>query len=281
MKDPPGRDRARCEYPPARSPSQAHVGWGNGRSGRAIGGCSEFESSRTVRLLRARRPDEIPRVSLADGKRVPFAGGHESWVSPWRTRPAGDLMFSGGGDGRRGGVWEAGPRPRNRCQDNRRAGRDRRPPGVAGDGKLLASGGNDRAVPSCGNPDAASLSSASSGSHRDGFIHSPFHPDGRPLLAATCSLSPILGPRHGEGRSGPVQGPESLHHRDYERDGEMRERLRGLDISPGRQVGRGPSGLPRGLGAARGHERAVRAGLRRGRRAALPGPCWPTASPAG
>ena len=47
----------------------------------------------------------IQRVSLADGKKVAFAGGHDSWVFSLAFSPDGETTYSGGGDGRVV-VWE-------------------------------------------------------------------------------------------------------------------------------------------------------------------------------
>src|SRR3954471_18082776 len=55
----------------------------------------------------------IQRFNLSDGKRVAFAGGHESWVFSLAFSPDGERAYSGGGDGRLV-VWEtaaASPRP--------------------------------------------------------------------------------------------------------------------------------------------------------------------------
>src|SRR5207245_9087301 len=42
----------------------------------------------------------IQRFNLADGKRVSFSGGHESWVFSLAFSTDGEKAFSGGGDGR-------------------------------------------------------------------------------------------------------------------------------------------------------------------------------------
>ena len=121
----------------------------------------------------------IQRVSLADGKKVPLAGGHESWVFSLAISPGGETIYSGGGDGRVA-VWEtesATPKPIRMIDAHRGWVRGL---GVSRDGKLLASGGNDRVV---------RLWEASSGrlvreltGHQSQVYSLVFSTDGRTLL---------------------------------------------------------------------------------------------------
>lgn len=123
----------------------------------------------------------MQRVSMADGKKVAFPGGHESWVFSLAISPDGETTYSGGGDGRVV-AWETGsvsPKPIRTVEAHRGWVRAL---GVSRDGKFLASGGNDRAV---------RLWEASSGrlvrelaGHQNQVYSLIFPPDGKTLLTA-------------------------------------------------------------------------------------------------
>src|SRR5579875_1913505 len=122
----------------------------------------------------------IQRVSLADGKRVPFAGGHDSWVFSLAFSPGGETCYSGGGDGRVA-AWEtdsAGPKP-TRAIDAHRGWV--RALAVSPDGKLIASGGNDRAV-RLWERETGRLVHQLMG-HRNHVYSLEFGPDGKSLLS--------------------------------------------------------------------------------------------------
>jgi WD40 repeat protein len=106
--------------------------------------CCRFDP-RARFVLCGLESSEIQRVSLVDGKRIPFAGGHESWVFSLAFSPGGETCYSGGGDGRVV-VWEtasAAPKPIRTIDAHRGWVRAL---AVSPDGKLIASGGNDRTV---------------------------------------------------------------------------------------------------------------------------------------
>jgi len=88
----------------------------------------------------------IQRFSLADGKRVDYAGGHDSWVFSLACTPDGAQTISGGGDGRLS-FWEtdasAAPKPIRQVEAHKGWIRAL---GVSPDGSLLASGGDDKLV---------------------------------------------------------------------------------------------------------------------------------------
>jgi WD40 repeat protein len=126
------------------------------------------------------------RVSMDDGKKIAFAGGHESWVFSLAVAPGGETTYSGGGDGRVV-VWEtdaAAPKPIRTIDAHRGWVRVL---GVSLDGKLVASGGNDRTV---------KLWEATTGrlvheltGHPKHVYSLDFHPDGQSLLTADLAGS--------------------------------------------------------------------------------------------
>lgn len=122
----------------------------------------------------------VQRVGLADGKKTPFPGGHDSWVFSLACSPGGETTYSGGGDGRVV-AWEtasASPKP-VRIIDAHRGWV--RALGVSRDGKLIASGGNDRAVRLW---DAASGRLVRELAGHQGQVYSlSFHADGRTLFS--------------------------------------------------------------------------------------------------
>ncbi|WP_406698339.1 WD40 repeat domain-containing protein [Singulisphaera sp. Ch08] len=87
----------------------------------------------------------VQRFDLADGKRVLFPGGHDSWVFSFAFSADGATTFSGGGDGRIT-AWETAastPQPVRKIEAHQGWIRAL---SVSPDGTLLASGGNDRMV---------------------------------------------------------------------------------------------------------------------------------------
>lgn len=122
----------------------------------------------------------LRRVSLTDGKKTDFPGGHDSWVFSLTFSPGGETTYSGGGDGRIA-VWETSatlPKPVRTIDAHHGWVRAL---GVSRDGRLVASGGNDRAV---------RVWEASTGrlvhelsAHQNHVYSLSFHPDGRTLLS--------------------------------------------------------------------------------------------------
>ncbi len=169
----------------------------------------------------------VQRVSLADGKRTPFAGGHDSWVFSLACSPDGQSVYSGGGDGRVV-AWPtdpANPKPVRMIDAHRGWVRAL---GVSHDGKIIASGGNDRSV---------RLWESSSGrlvreltGHGNHVYSLEFHPDGKTLLSGD-----LLGSiRQWDLATGKALGSfdaKPLHHHDA---GQMVEfgGVRGLAVSP-------------------------------------------------
>jgi WD40 repeat protein len=177
----------------------------------------------------------VQRVSLADGKKVPFAGVHDSWVFSLAMSPGGETAYSGGGDGRVA-VWEtdaASPKPVRTIDAHRGWVRGL---GVSGDGKILASGGNDKVV---------RLWETSSGrlihelnGHQNHVYSLEFHPDGQTLLTGD-----LLGTiRQWDLASGKAIGSfdaKPLHHFDNNQRVDYGG-VRGLSVSPdGAFVGAG------------------------------------------
>ena len=121
----------------------------------------------------------IQRFNLADGKRVSFSGGHDSWVFSLAFSADGEKTFSGGGDGLVT-VWEtASESPQAIRKIDAHQGWIRAM-SVSPDGTLLATGGNDRVV---------KLWEVSSGSlirelkgHLGHIYSVEFHPNGKSLL---------------------------------------------------------------------------------------------------
>jgi WD40 repeat protein len=122
----------------------------------------------------------VERFNLADGKRVAFPGGHDSWVFSLAFSPDGERAFSGGGEGRVV-IWEtagATPKPIRTIEAHRGWVRAI---AVSPDGNLLATGGNDRTV-RLWNPSTGSLIRELNG-HLGHIYSLEYHPSGKALLS--------------------------------------------------------------------------------------------------
>jgi len=122
----------------------------------------------------------VQRVNLADGKRLAFPGGHESWVFSLAFSKDGERTFSGGGDGRVS-VWEtssAAPKPIRKIEAHQGWIRAM---DLSKDGNFLATGANDRLVKLW---DAANGSLVRELKGHTSHVYSlVFHPDGKTLLS--------------------------------------------------------------------------------------------------
>ncbi len=240
---------------PARfDPKQAHVvaQWPAGRP--LV--CCRFEPKGRF-VFGGLESATIPRFNLTDGKTVPFAGGHDSWVFALAFSPDGETIYSGGGDGRVA-VWEtaaaSSPKPVRKIEAHRGWVRAL---GMSPDGTLLATGGNDRMV---------RLWETSSGSlvrefggHLGHVYSLEFPPGGKTLLSGD-----LLGAMQewdlGSGKAIGHFDAKALHTYDGGQQVRLRRRPR---------TG-GHAGWPlrRGRGVAQSHEsprgrpRTDRAGLR-------------------
>lgn len=170
----------------------------------------------------------LQRVTLADGKSVPFTGGHDSWVFSLATTPNGETTFSGGGDGKIA-VWEtasaSAPKPIRTIDAHHGWVHSL---DVSRDGKLLVSGGNDRMVRLW---DASSGKKVRELKGHDCHVYSVrFHPDGKTLLS---------GDLHGAIRQWEIDtGKElgqfdakTLYHLDKGQQVDYGG-VRGLDVAP-------------------------------------------------
>jgi WD40 repeat protein len=125
---------------------------------------------------------DVQRFNLADGKRVAFPGGHESWVFSLAFSADGETAFSGGGDGRIA-AWETAtaaevPKPVRKIEAHQGWIRALR---VSPDGALLASGGNDRLVRIWETASGKLLHELKG---HAGHVYSlDFHPNGKTLLS--------------------------------------------------------------------------------------------------
>ena len=132
----------RMAIPAGFDPKQAHVvaQWPTERP--VV--CCRFEPKGRF-LFCGVESSVVQRFNLADGKRVSFPGGHESWVFSLAFSADGEKTFSGGGDGRIT-VWETAsdaPKPIRKTEAHQGWIRAM---SVSPDGSLLATGGNDRVV---------------------------------------------------------------------------------------------------------------------------------------
>jgi WD40 repeat protein len=169
----------------------------------------------------------VERFDLADGKKLTFPGGHESWVFSLAFSPDGETTFSGGGDGAVS-MWEtaaSAPRPTRTIQAHEGWIRAL---GVSPDGVHLATGGNDRMVriweTSSGKPVHELKGHA-------GHIYSlAFAPDGKSLLSgdllgAIQQWDLASGALLGTFDAKPLHSYNTGQHVDF-------GGVRGLDISP-------------------------------------------------
>jgi WD40 repeat protein len=152
----------------------------------------------------------IQRVALADGKRVPFAGGHESWVFSLAFSTGGEICYSGGGDGRVV-VWEAdsaSPKPIRTIDAHRGWVRAL---AISPDGKLIASGGNDRAI-RLWDRESGRLVHELTG-HLNHVYSLVFFPDGKSLLSGDL-VGSIRQWDLASGKAGGTFDAKALHKYD-------------------------------------------------------------------
>lgn len=124
----------------------------------------------------------VHRLEIATKKETPLAA-HDSWVRALDTSPSGDVLYSGGYDGRL--VWwpaaEAEPKP-IRVVDAHQGWI--RALTVSPDGQRLATCGNDNLV-KLWNSGSGELVSTLAG-HASHVYHAAFHPGGQTLVS--CDL---------------------------------------------------------------------------------------------
>jgi len=123
---------------------------------------------------------QLQRWTIANGEKVPLIG-HESWVHALTFSPAGDLLVSGGCEGRL--IWWsiAEPEPKIIRSVEAHQGWIR---GVerSADGKLLVSVGNDRTIKLWDMQTGQNI--ASWPAHERHIYSAAFHPDGQHLVTA-------------------------------------------------------------------------------------------------
>jgi len=123
---------------------------------------------------------QLQRWTIANGEKVPLIG-HESWVHALTFSPTGDLLVSGGCEGRL--IWwsiaEAGPKIIRSVEAHQGwiRGVER-----SADGKLLVSVGNDRTIKLWDMQTGQNL--ASWPAHERHIYSAAFHPDGQHLVTA-------------------------------------------------------------------------------------------------
>jgi WD40 repeat protein len=169
----------------------------------------------------------VQRFNLADGSRVAFPGGHDSWVFSLAFSGDGEKTYTGGGDGRVT-VWEtaaSAPQPVRQIEAHHGWIRAM---SVSPDGLLLATGGNDRVVrtweTSSGKPVGELKGHA-------GHVYSlEFHPNGKTLLSGD-----LLGVIHAwdlaSGRSEATFDAGALHSYNTGQQVDFGG-VRGLAITP-------------------------------------------------
>ncbi len=122
----------------------------------------------------------IHRFSLADGKKVSFIGGHDSWVFSLAFSADGARFFSGGGDGQVT-EWDTAadaPKPVRKIAAHQGWVRAM---SVSSDGKILVTGGNDRAVRLWDVATGKPIRELSG--HKNHVYSVSFHPNGKTLLS--------------------------------------------------------------------------------------------------
>lgn len=120
------------------------------------------------------------RFALADGKRTPLAGGHESWVFAIAGSKDGRWTITGGGDGKL--VWweTAADEPKPARTVEAHSGWIRSMD-VSPDGLLLVTGGNDRVVRLWNTEDGALVRELPA--HPRDVYCVKFHPSGQFVLS--------------------------------------------------------------------------------------------------
>jgi len=124
----------------------------------------------------------VHRLELATKKETPLAA-HDSWVRALGTSPSGDVLYSGGYDGRL--VWwpaaEAEPKPIRVVEAHQGWIRAL---AVSADGQRIATCGNDNLVKLWDAADGKPVSTLAG--HSAHVYHVAFHPSGQTL--ASCDL---------------------------------------------------------------------------------------------
>jgi WD40 repeat protein len=124
----------------------------------------------------------VHRLEVATKKETPLAA-HDSWVRALGTSPSGDVLYSGGYDGRL--VWwpaaEAEPKPIRVVEAHQGWIRAL---AVSPDGQRIATCGNDNLVKLWDAADGKLVSTLAG--HPAHVYHVAFHPDGQTL--ASCDL---------------------------------------------------------------------------------------------
>lgn len=123
----------------------------------------------------------LHRFALADGAKVSYTGGHESWVMAIASTRDGSYVISGGGDGRL--VWweaaaTAAPPPARTVEAHHGWIRSL---DLSPDGTLLVTGGNDTKVRLWNAADGAPVKEFA-GHERDVYTVR-FHPNGQFILS--------------------------------------------------------------------------------------------------
>lgn len=168
----------------------------------------------------------VHRVAVADGKKVPLAGGHDSWVFALAMAPAGETLYSGGGDGRVV-AWEIGSESPRLLRKTEAHQGWVRALATSPDGRLVATGGNDRAVRIW---EAATGHRLRDLSGHQGHVYSiAFEADGKTLLSGDL-LGSIRRWDVATGREVGTFEAKPLHHHDASQMVEYGG-VRGLAIS--------------------------------------------------
>lgn len=150
------------------------------KHGRPLVACAFDPQSRFVYF--GAEDNQVHRLELAAKKDTPLAA-HDSWIRALGTSPSGDVLYSGGYDGRL--VWwpaaEADPKPIRVVQAHQGWIRAL---AVSPDGQRIATCGNDNLV-KLWNATSGELVSTLAG-HLAHVYNVAFHPSGQTL--ASCDL---------------------------------------------------------------------------------------------